>query len=47
MSRWTDGYYITDNGANDVWVIDRDAVLAGDPAANIQGFNNLTYSSLS
>ena len=39
MSRWTDGYYITDNGANDVWVIDRDAVLAGDPAANIQGFN--------
>lgn len=39
LSRWRDGYYITDNGANDVWVIDRDAVLAGDPAANIQGFN--------
>ncbi len=39
LSRWTDGYYITDNGPNDVWVIDRDAVLAGDPGANIQGFN--------
>ena len=38
LSRWRDGYYITDNGPNDVWVIDRDAVLAGDPGANIQGF---------
>ena len=39
MSRWRDGYYITDNGPFDVWVIDREAVLAGDPAANMQAFN--------
>lgn len=39
LSVWRDGYYITDNGPNDVWVIDRDAALAGDPNANIQGFN--------
>ncbi|MEP0263166.1 GEVED domain-containing protein [Dokdonia sp.] len=38
LSVWRDGYYITDNGPNDVWAIDRDAVLAADPAASIQGF---------
>ena len=38
LSVWRDGYYITDNGARDVWVIDRDAVLDGDSSANIQGF---------
>ncbi|MFC4635192.1 GEVED domain-containing protein [Dokdonia ponticola] len=38
LSVWRDGYYITDNGPNDVWAIDRDAALAGDPAASIQGF---------
>lgn len=38
LSVWRDGYYITDNGATDVWVIDRDAALAGNPNANIQGF---------
>lgn len=39
LSVWRDGYYVTDNGPNDVWVIDRDAALAGDASANIQGFN--------
>ncbi|MGK0385501.1 MAG: hypothetical protein ACI849_000103 [Patiriisocius sp.] len=38
LSVWRDGYYITDNGARDVWALDRDAVLAGDPTAGIQGF---------
>ena len=38
LSVWRDGYYITDNGSRDVWVIDRAAALAGDPTANIQGF---------
>ena len=38
LSVWRDGYYITDNGQRDVWVIDRDAVLDGDSSANIQGF---------
>lgn len=37
LSVWRDGYYITDNGPSDVWAIDRDAALAGDPNANIQG----------
>ena len=39
LSRWRDGYYITDNGDFDVWVIDREAVLNGDPEANVQAFN--------
>ena len=38
LSVWRDGYYITDNGPMDVWVLDRTASLAGDPAAGIQGF---------
>ena len=38
LSRWRDGYYITENGTFDVWVIDREAVLNGNPDANIQGF---------
>ena len=38
LSVWRDGYYITDNGPSDVWAIDRTAALAGNPAANIQGF---------
>lgn len=38
LSVWRDGYYITDNGSTDVWVLDRTAALAGNPTANIQGF---------
>ncbi len=39
LSVWRDGYYITDNGANDVWAVDRNAALAGAPTVGIQGFN--------
>ena len=39
LSIWRDGYYVTDNGANDVWAIDRDAALSGEPTIGIQGFN--------
>lgn len=41
LSVWSDGYYITDNtgSSNRVWALERDALLAGDPAASIQGFN--------
>jgi len=38
LSVWWDGYYITDNGPMDVWVLDRTAALAGDASASIQGF---------
>ena len=38
LSVWRDGYYITDNGSTDVWVLDRTAALAGDASANVQGF---------
>lgn len=41
LSVWSDGYYMTDNtGSNNkVWALERDAMLAGDPAAQILGFN--------
>jgi len=40
LSIWRDGYYITDNSDDvDVWVLDRDAAIAGDPSASIQGFD--------
>jgi hypothetical protein len=41
VSVWSDGYYITENtgGSNKVWVLERDAMLAGDPNAQILGFN--------
>lgn len=39
LSVWRDGYYITDNGANDVWAVDRTAALAGAATVGIQGFN--------
>ncbi len=39
LSVWRDGYYITDNGANDVWAVDRNAALAGAGTVGIQGFN--------
>ncbi|KAA1245068.1 T9SS type A sorting domain-containing protein [Aquimarina sp. RZ0] len=41
LSVWSDGYYITENtgGTNKLWVLERDAMLAGDPNAQIIGFN--------
>ncbi|GAB5398638.1 MAG: hypothetical protein Aureis2KO_02230 [Aureisphaera sp.] len=41
LSQWSDGYYITDNtgSSNKVWAMDRAAMIAGDPAASIQGFD--------
>ncbi len=41
LSVWSDGYYITDNtsSSNKVWALERDAMLAGNPAAQIIGFN--------
>ena len=41
LSVWSDGYYITENtgGSNKVWALERDAMLAGDPGAQILGFN--------
>lgn len=41
LSVWSDGYYLTDNtnSANKVWAMERDAMIAGDPAAQILGFN--------
>ncbi len=39
LSVWRDGYYITQNGApNQVWVLEREAALAGDPDAQMIGF---------
>ncbi|SEK49404.1 Por secretion system C-terminal sorting domain-containing protein [Aquimarina amphilecti] len=41
LSVWSDGYYITENtgGTNKLWALERDAMLAGDPNAQILGFN--------
>ncbi len=41
LSVWSDGYYLTDNttSANKVWAMDRTEMLAGNPAAGVQGFN--------
>jgi hypothetical protein len=41
LSVWSDGYYITDNtsSTNRVWALERDAMLVGDPSAQILGFN--------
>ena len=41
LSVWSDGYYITENtgGANKVWALERSAMLAGSPSAQIIGFN--------
>jgi len=41
LSVWSDGYYITDNtgSANKVWAMERDEMIAGNPAAGIQGFD--------
>ncbi|MDC8004976.1 GEVED domain-containing protein [Aureisphaera galaxeae] len=41
LSMWSDGYYITDNTSsnNKVWALERDAMLTGDPNAQIIGFN--------
>ncbi len=41
LSVWSDGYYMTDNtgSANKVWALERDQMLAGNPGAQILGFN--------
>ena len=41
LSVWSDGYYITDNtgSSNKVWALERSAMLAGSPSAQIIGFN--------
>ena len=41
LSVWRDGYYITENtsGANNIWALERDAMLTGDPNAQILGFS--------
>ena len=41
LSVWSDGYYLTDNtgSSNKIWALERDAMLAGDPNAQITGFN--------
>lgn len=41
LSVWSDGYYMTDNtgGPNKVWALERDEMLAGNPSAQIIGFN--------
>ncbi len=41
LSVWSDGYYITENtgSANRLWALERDAMLVGDPNAQILGFN--------
>ncbi len=41
LSVWSDGYYITENtgGANRLWALERNAMLIGDPNAQILGFN--------
>jgi|TARA_R100000479_G_scaffold176508_1_gene131570 hypothetical protein len=41
LSVWSDGYYITDNTSNAnnrIYALERDAMLAGDPNAQIIGF---------
>ena len=41
LSVWSDGYYITDNtsSSNRVWALERDAMLTGNPSAQIVGFD--------
>lgn len=40
LSVWSDGYYMTNQpGPNRLFAMDRDAMLAGDPTASIQGFS--------
>jgi len=41
LSVWSDGYYLTDNSStsNKLWVLERDAMLAGDANAQILGFD--------
>jgi hypothetical protein len=41
LSVWSDGYYMTDNtGSNNkVWAMERDEMLAGNPSAQVLGFN--------
>jgi len=40
LSVWSDGYYITENtgGTNQVWALERDAMLIGDADAQVIGF---------
>ena len=41
LSVWSDGYYITDNTTNSssrIYALERDAMLAGDPNAQVIGF---------
>ncbi|MFT5025245.1 MAG: hypothetical protein ACI9L7_001184, partial [Candidatus Azotimanducaceae bacterium] len=40
LSVWSDGYYITDNsfGGNKLYVMERDAMIAGDDGAQVLGF---------
>lgn len=40
LSVWRDGYYLTDNKANgnQVWVMERDQMLLGNPDAQVIGF---------
>ncbi|MEL6812222.1 MAG: GEVED domain-containing protein [Bacteroidota bacterium] len=41
LSVWSDGYYMTDNtgSSNRVWALERDEMLAGNPGAQILGFD--------
>lgn len=41
LSVWSDGYYLTDNtsSSNKVWALERSEMLAGNPGAQILGFN--------
>ncbi len=39
LSVWSDGYYVTSNGAgNKVWALERDKMIAGDATASFQTF---------
>lgn len=41
LSVWSDGYYLTDNttSSNKVWVLERTALLNGNPSAQVRAFN--------
>lgn len=39
LSIYGNAYYVTDNGANDVWAIERQAAIDGEANVGIQGFN--------
>ena len=40
-SIWSDGYYCTTNtSANNLYVLERDKIIDGDPTASIQGFDS-------